>query len=88
MTRDPGSLDPVHLSGRARDLMTAHDGTAIELGHARMRATVEAVARVVQYIDVEPRVAGMHLAGAPAMSGFRAAVDKTAPELSLDPPMG
>ncbi|MCV7393984.1 DUF2889 domain-containing protein [Mycobacterium paraseoulense] len=81
ITREPGSLDPVHLSGRARDLMTAHDGTTIELGDARIRATVEAVARVVQYIDLEPRVAGMHLAGAPAMSGFRAAVDKTAPEL-------
>ena len=81
ITRDPGSLDPVHLSGQARDLMTTHDGTAVEIGKARMRGTVEMLARVVQRIDVEPAVAGMRLVGAPAMSGFRAAVDATAPQL-------
>jgi hypothetical protein len=46
-----------------------------------MRGTVEMLARVVQRIDVEPAVAGMRLVGAPAMSGFRAAVDATAPQL-------
>ena len=81
ITRDPGSLDPVHLSGCARDLMTTHDGTAVEMAQARTRVTVEMLARVVQQIDVEPAVAGMHLVGAPAMSGFRAAVDETAPQL-------
>ena len=81
ITRDPGSLDPVYLLGRARDLSTARDGTAAEVGQARMQATVEMIARVIQHIDFEPRVSGMRLVGAPAMSGFRAAVDKTAPEL-------
>jgi hypothetical protein len=81
MTRDPGSMDPVYLSGRARDLKTARDGTAAELGRARLEATVEMIARVVQHLEVEPIVANMHLVGAPAMSGFRAAVDKAAPDL-------
>jgi hypothetical protein len=81
MTRAPDSLDPVNLFGRARDLSTARDGTAAEVGQARMRATVEMIARVIAHIDIEPRVSGMHLVGAPAMSGFRAAVDTTAPEL-------
>lgn len=39
------------------------------------------IARVVQHLEVEPAVANMHLIGAPAMSGFRAAVDKAAPNL-------
>src|SRR5215208_2478053 len=78
LTRDPGSLDPVYLHGRARDLKTAHDGTATQIGGAQLRATVEMIARVIQHINIEPRVPGMRLVGAPAMSGFRAAVDKAA----------
>ena len=81
MIRDPGSLDPVYLLGRARDLSTARDGTATQIGGAQLRATVEMIARVIQHINIEPRVPGMRLVGAPAMSGFRAAVDKAAPEL-------
>jgi hypothetical protein len=81
MTRAPGSLDPVNLHGRARDLKTGPDGTATETGRARMNVTVEMIARVIQHVEVEPTVSGMHLVGAPAMSGFRAAVDKTAPAL-------
>lgn len=81
MTRKPGSIDPVYLSGRARDLKTARDGAPVEVGHARLEATVEMIARVVQHLEVEPAVANMHLIGAPAMSGFRAAVDKAAPDL-------
>jgi Protein of unknown function (DUF2889) len=82
MTRDEGSLDPVYLSGFARDLWTAADGTATELGSATLSATIELIARVVRHVDVTPPVAAMsRLAGAPAMSGFRAAADKAAPEL-------
>jgi hypothetical protein len=82
MTRDEGSLDPVYLTGRARDLWTASDGTATELGSATLSATIELMARVVRHIDVTPPVAATsRLAGAPAMSGFRAAADKAAPEL-------
>ncbi|MGV0793548.1 DUF2889 domain-containing protein [Mycolicibacterium sp. XJ1819] len=81
MTRDPGSLDPVYLRGRARDLRTGDDGTTTEIGHAALRATVGMVARVVQHLEVDPPVSGTHLVGAPAMSGFRAAVDEAAPAL-------
>jgi len=82
MTRDEGSLDPVYLSGRARDLWTAADGTATELGTAGLSATIELVARVVRHVEVTPAVdAVAHLSGAPAMSGFRAAADRAAPEL-------
>jgi hypothetical protein len=82
MTRDDGALDPVYLEGRARDLTTAADGTATEVGQARLHATVEMIARVVQHIEIEPAIPGMsRLVGAPAMSGFRAVADKAAPEL-------
>ncbi len=82
MTRDPGALDPVHLSGRGRDLQTARDGSTTELARAGLRATVEMITRVVQHIEIEPAIPGMsHLVGAPAMSGFRAVADKAAPEL-------
>ena len=82
MTRADGTLDPVYLNGRARDLWTAADGTASELGTATLSATIELVARVVRHVEVMPPVAALsRLAGAPAMSGFRAAADKAAPEL-------
>ncbi|MBX9641815.1 MAG: DUF2889 domain-containing protein [Mycobacteriaceae bacterium] len=82
MTRDQGSLDPVYLSGRARDLWTAADGTVTEVGSATLAATIEQVARVVRHVEVAPAVAAMsRLTGAPAMSGFRAVADKVAPEL-------
>jgi Protein of unknown function (DUF2889) len=82
MVRDEGSLDPVYLNGRARDLWTAADGTVTELGSATLSATIELIARVVRHVEVTPAVAAMsRLVGAPAMSGFRAAADKVAPEL-------
>lgn len=82
MTRDEGSLDPVYLNGRARDLWTAADGSATEFGTAALSATIELVARVVRHVEVTPPHAAVsHLSGAPAMSGFRAAADKVAPEL-------
>jgi hypothetical protein len=82
MTRDEGSLDPVYLNGSARDLWTAADGTVTELGTATLSAAIELIARVVRHVEVTPPMAAMsRLAGAPAMSGFRAAADKVAPEL-------
>ncbi|MGA9490179.1 MAG: DUF2889 domain-containing protein [Mycobacterium sp.] len=82
MTRDDGTLDPVYLEGRARDLRTAPDGTVTVLGEAGLSATIELVARVVRHVEVMPPVAAVsHLSGAPAMSGFRAAADKAAPQL-------
>ena len=85
MTRDVGTLDPVHLEGHARDIFTAPDGTASALGEAGLSATIELVARVIRHVEVTPPVDGVsHLSGAPAMSGFRAAADKAAPQLRRD----
>jgi hypothetical protein len=82
MARAEGTVDPVHLEGRARDLLTADDGSVSVLGEASLRATIELVARVVRHVEVTPQVAAVaHLSGAPAMSGFRAAADQAAPEL-------
>jgi hypothetical protein len=82
MTRDEGSVDPVYLDGRARDLWTAADGSVTELGFATLSATVELMARAVRDIEVTPPVDAIRrLAGAPAMSGFRAAADAVVPQL-------
>lgn len=82
MTRDEGSFDPVYLHGVARDLSTGPDGTATELGRAECQATVDMIPRVVQHIETVPIIDAMsRLVGAPAMSGFRGAVDKVAPQL-------
>ncbi|MCV7205612.1 DUF2889 domain-containing protein [Mycolicibacterium peregrinum] len=82
MTRDDGALDPVYLNGRARDVWTDDAGAVTEIGSAGLSATIELVARVVRHVEVAPPVAAVaHLAGAPAMSGFRAAADRAAPEL-------
>jgi hypothetical protein len=82
MTRADGTVDPVHLEGRARDLWTAPNGTVSVLGTAGLSATIELVARVVRHVEVTPPVEAVgHLCGAPAMSGFRAAADAAAPEL-------
>jgi hypothetical protein len=82
ITRDEGSLEPVYLNGRARDMWTDADGTAAEIGTAGLSATIELVARVVRHVEVTPPIdAVARLSGAPAMSGFRAAADKAAPQL-------
>src|SRR5215213_9532168 len=81
MTREADSLDPVYLVGRGRDLKSTYDGAATEVGQSRMKATVELVPRVIQHLDIKPAIPGLHLVGAPAMSGFRAVIDKAAPEL-------
>jgi hypothetical protein len=82
MTRDEGSLDPVYLHGSGRDMSTAPDGAAEELGRAGFDATIGMIPRVVQHMATMPEHEGIsRLVGAPAMSGFRAAVDEAAPEL-------
>jgi Protein of unknown function (DUF2889) len=82
MTRDVGAVDPVYLSGRGRDLWTGPDGSTTELAHARLDAMIELAPRIVRRIETEPMIAGIsQLVGAPAISGFRAAADKAAPQL-------
>jgi hypothetical protein len=82
ITRDAGAVDPVQIRGRGRDLATATDGTATELDTVGLTVTVAMMARVVDAIETEPpNPAVSALAGAPAMGGFRGAVDRAAPEL-------
>jgi hypothetical protein len=82
MTREQGTLDPVFLTGRARDVYTAADNTIEELCVADMSATVEMLARVIRHIEVTPAVPNLsRLVGGPAMSGFRREVDAVAPDL-------
>jgi hypothetical protein len=82
MTRRDGSVDPVYLVGTGRDLWTAPDGSDHELSRVGLRATVEMAAPAVRHLETDPPIAGIErLAGAPAMSGFRAAADAVAPEL-------
>ncbi|BBZ27348.1 hypothetical protein MMAD_16430 [Mycolicibacterium madagascariense] len=82
MTRSDGSLDPVHLSGAARDVWTESDGSATPLATSGLSATIELIARVVRRVEVTPPVDAVSLlCGAPAMSGFRAAADEVAPWL-------
>jgi hypothetical protein len=82
ISRDAGSFDPVYLRGHARDLWTAADGSAAELARARLSTTVELASRTVRRIETEPRVDNLSaLVGAPAVSGFRAAVDTAVPQL-------
>jgi hypothetical protein len=82
ITRDADAVDPVRIRGRGRDLHTAADGTVTELDTADLTVTVALMARVVDAIDVAPtNQAVSALVGAPAMGGFRGAVDRAAPEL-------
>lgn len=81
MVRAPGSLDPLYLHGHARDLETKLDGSATERTTASLEATIDTAARVVTQIEVCPDVPELRLVGVPAMSGFRAAADRAAPEL-------
>jgi hypothetical protein len=84
MTRDEGSLDPVYLVGRARDIWTDADGTVTGTGAAGLSATIELIARVVRHVEVTPPVAAVaKLSGAPAMSGFRPPPTRRPPNCGL-----
>lgn len=69
------------LHGSARDLWTAPDGSAVELGAAELEATVELSGRpVVAALRTRPELPALTgLVGVPALSGFRAAVDAAVP---------
>src|SRR5215218_5416659 len=67
----------LHLSGRARDLVTHHDGSTTVVGHAEMEVELAYTGgAVVQQIDTTPDVAGLEaLVGRIATTGFRAIID-------------
>jgi hypothetical protein len=84
MVRRDG-LDPLLLTGAARDIRTESDGRTTELARATLTATVRMTTRTIGSIDTDPAFDGLtELVGAPALGGFRAAVDAAAPTLRRD----
>jgi len=82
ITRAVGSLDPLYLVGRGRDLLTDEDGSARVQRSVGLKATVELMSGVIGRLETDPPMPALsRLAGAPAMSGFRAAVEAVGPEL-------
>lgn len=74
-----GRGTPLVLEGRARDLLTAHDGSIRELDHARMTVEI-GEPRTVTAIRVAPGREGIEgLVGAVGGSQLRAAIDDVAP---------
>ena len=77
MTRRPGCLDPLYLEGRARDVFTDETGALHVLAETRLDAIFELTSGHVARIESEPAHPALDgLVGAPARSGFRAAVDR------------
>jgi hypothetical protein len=82
MIRAEGTVDPLHLRGEARDYYTAGDGSGEVTGSASIRATVDRAAGSISQLNVTPPVAAIEdMVPVPAMSGFRSAVDRVAPQL-------
>lgn len=82
MVRESGAVDPLRLRGAARDYYTAVDGTGEETGTARLDATVDRALGSISQLQVFPPVPAIErMVPAPAMSGFRSAVDRVAPAL-------
>ncbi len=76
----PGGLEaPLHLVGRARDLLTPAGGGAEVLAEARMRAEVDS-ARTVTSIESTPARDGIEgLLGAAGGAELRGAIDRALP---------
>ncbi|MFF7945100.1 DUF2889 domain-containing protein [Nocardia gamkensis] len=82
MTRADGTVDPLHLHGEARDFYTAIDGTGEVTASARLQSIVDRTTSSISHLHLVPPVAAIEaMVPAPAMSGFRSAIDRAAPEL-------
>ena len=82
MMRAEGTVDPLYLRGEARDYYTAGDRSGEVTGSASLRATVDRAVGLISQLNVFPAVAAIEsMVPVPAMSGFRSAVDRVAPEL-------
>jgi hypothetical protein len=70
--RPDGLFGPMVITARARDLLTAADGSATELAHTELVARVDGTTRQILSLDVEPAVAGLEgLVGTAIGPGFR-----------------
>lgn len=82
MVRRSGTLDPLYLRGRSRDVYTDTEGNPHVLGECEMQATVEMVAGRIAHLDTTPCYPKLReLVGGPARSGFRSAVNRVDPAL-------
>src|SRR3954470_1073328 len=77
MVRPEGISSDLRLSGRARDLRTAADGSVAVLDEATMEVVIDYLdAAAVRTIVTTPAVEGLdRLVGRSASTGFRAAMD-------------
>ncbi|HVW42940.1 MAG TPA: DUF2889 domain-containing protein [Amycolatopsis sp.] len=83
MVRPDGLTGPLLLRGRARDLVTTSDGTAVVTGEASCRGEVDYLeGRALRALETDPaRPALRAVLGVPVASGFRAAVLEADPDL-------
>lgn len=79
MWSDPDDRSTMWVRGRARDLLTAHDGTAHTIGETRLDVRTGAN-RVVEEIRAEPPYPGLErLVGERGGGGFRKKIDGAVP---------
>jgi hypothetical protein len=80
--RPDGLLGPVHLDARARDLLTAPDGTAATLAEASVEGRIDYVTnRTITALRSDPPAPELEgLVGLSASSGFRRALDEAMPD--------
>jgi hypothetical protein len=78
--RPEGLFGPMVVTARARDLRTAGDGTAAELGRTELVTRVDGASRQILSLDVEPAVAGLDdLVGTAIGPGFRGRMVQVVP---------
>ncbi|MBL7523667.1 DUF2889 domain-containing protein [Frankia sp. CNm7] len=90
MVHPEGMNGPTALLGRARDLLTRVDGTAVVLAEAAMRVEIDTFLRkrAILAFETSPPVPGLDvLMGVSAAGGFRAALATTAPALAETEPL-
>jgi hypothetical protein len=76
-TRPDGLQEPLRQHGRARDLVTAADGTGTVVGEAELRVVTDYTqGQLVRELEITPSVAGADaFVGARAGGGFRKILD-------------
>ena len=80
--RPEGLLGPPVVEARGRDLVTRTDGSAWAVAAAHVAARLDGPAHTLQAIATDPEVPGVEaLVGATVGPGFRAKVDRAAPDL-------
>jgi hypothetical protein len=78
--RPDGAGGPLVIDARARDLITAVDGTTTA-HHAAIRLTVDEASREIVSVQAEPKLPGLgKLAGRPSGAGFRRALAELLPD--------